>query len=79
MCRSVLVQYIQTFQRCAGQAWQVQLGTYWSNQLSPTGSVLCYPEAFVLSIKGGEVLIHGRLPSVPGFVPKLCAVQTSCY
>ena len=42
------------FHTYAGQAQQAQLGTYWSNQLSPTSLVLCYPKPFRLCMKGAS-------------------------
>ena len=35
------------FQRHVRQAQQAQLVPYWSSQLSPVSSVLCYPNTFV--------------------------------
>ena len=64
--------FIIAFQTNARQAQQAQLGTFWGNQLSPTSLVLCYPKAFVLSMKGDEVLVNGCLPSVSGFASSLC-------
>ena len=51
---------------CARQAQQAQLGTYWSNQLSPTSVILCCLKPSVLCVEGSEVLIHGCLPGVSG-------------
>ena len=47
---------------CARQAQQAQLGMYWSNQLPPISSVLCYPKPFEVCMKGGEVSQHDMAP-----------------
>ena len=45
---------MHSFHTRARQAQQAQLGTYWSNQLSPTSPVLSYPEPSVLSMEGSD-------------------------
>ena len=49
---------LPSFEACARQAEQTQLGTSCSNQLSPASSVLCYPRPFQLCMWGGEVLVN---------------------
>ena len=53
----VFHSFISFLETCARQAQQAQLGTYWSYQLSPTRSVLCYTTHLELCMKGGLVAI----------------------
>ena len=44
-----------SFNTCARQAQQAQLGTYRVNQLSLTNSVMCQPQAIILDVESREV------------------------